>query len=66
MSVFLTLNVPPGTWKRPPPVWAMFSTTVTFSSVASLARMPPPSFSAVLPLTVLLVSVAVTASMPPP
>ena len=35
MIVFRTLNVPPGSWKTPPPVWALFSTMVQLSSVAS-------------------------------
>ena len=61
--MFLTLNVPPEPlWKTPPPVWAMFSTTVQLSRFAASAQMPPPSVAAVLPLTVLLVSVAVLAS----
>ena len=57
--VFVTLNVPPGSWKRPPPVWALFSAMVQLSRVAVLALMPPPSAPAELPLTVQLVSVAV-------
>ena len=67
--VFLTLNVPPGSWKRPPPVWALFSATVQLSQrrregedAAALAVL----LVAELPLTVLLVSVAVSAAMPPP
>ena len=36
MIVLRMLNVPPGSWKTPPPVWAMFSTMVQLSRFAVL------------------------------
>jgi len=52
----------------PPPAFAVFPLTVTFSSVAVAGlSMPPPKLAAVFPLTTQLVRVmSLSFEMPPP